>query len=276
MLQNKELFKISYTKLSTFRRCLQKYRWKYVEHYYPRSSIGQARGSAGHAALAEWHKNYDEQKSLDTAWQKWSDDGFEQNEEWQLLENALTRYFPWSKTHDKFRIIRSEYKFEIEYELMHQQKLFPILFEGYIDGVVKENDQIWLLENKFNKRISTKNLELDAQVTLYLLAMFNMQKSVEGVIYNIVRVGNTKIAKKEPAVRVRLHRNKEGLARVQKEILLQTIAMINFENGGEFYRNPTRNCSWDCPFYQACLSMQDDSLEPKHLLEQACYIRKDS
>ena len=268
-MSDEQIFNISHTKLSTFRRCRQQYHWKYKLKFYPPASMGQARGSAGHAALASWHVEYDAQKAMQAAWDQWDDSGYGEGDDWGLLERALLRYFPWSQENDSFKIITAEYKFEIEYETL------PILFLGFIDGVVTEADRIWLLENKFNKRVSTKNLELDAQATLYLLAIQNLGKTVDGVIYNIIRIGDTKVAEKEPAVRVRLHRNKAGLSYVQHEVLRQAEEMLKYEReGGQPYRNPTRDCSWDCSYYQACLSMQDDGIEPLEILESIANTRK--
>lgn len=266
METNKDIYQISHTKLATFRRCLQQFHWKYIDHYYPKSSIGQSCGTTGHAALAEWHTHHDSERSLKAAWNKWLSLGYREGEDWENLQNILTRYFEWSKVNDSFQVIESEFKFELLYG-----EEIPVLFIGFIDGIVVENGRTWLLENKFNKRASTSNLELDAQATLYLMAANFLEKNAEGVIYNIVRMGDTKIAQKEPAIRARLYRSRSGLDRVSQEIYEQAKIMLKYEKeGGIPYRNPTKDCSWDCPFYSACLSMQDDGIEPSSLLEYVC------
>jgi hypothetical protein len=62
---------------------------------------------------------------------------------------------------------------------------------------------------------------------------------------------------------------------VQYEVLRQAEEMLKYEReGGVPYRNPTRDCSWDCSFYQACLSMQDDGVEPLEILETIAHTKK--
>jgi hypothetical protein len=268
-------FGISHSKMGDFRRCRQRYHWKYISHYYPKSAMGQSRGTAGHAALAVWHSDYDPQKAMNAAWEKWSLDGYKQDEDWQLLEDALNRYFVWSKANDTFKMVEPEYKFEIEYE-------DPLItFVGYIDGIVEEQGKLWLLENKFWKRVDITNIEMDMQATLYLLAAGIMGKEVNGVIYNIVRIGDLKPHKTdpifvtEPVVRKLLHRNLAGLVHVQQEVLRQAEEMIAYQKGGTPYRNPTKDCTWDCSFYAPCMSMLDDGYESQQLLESVCLIKKE-
>jgi len=258
------VYNVSHTKLSTFRRCLQQFHWKYIDHYYPRSSSGQIRGLAGHAALAEWHRSQNAADALTAAWRTWAKEGLGEGAEWDLLEDVLKRYFAWSLENDKFKILKSEFEFKLRFE----NEGMPIILSGFIDGVIEEDGRTWLLENKFHKRASVQNLDLDPQVSIYMLGATVYGIPVQGAIYNVIRVGDSKIAQKEPAIRARLYRNPAGLERISDEILLQAKAMIDYqENGGIPYRNPTRDCGWDCPFYNACLSMQDNNVEPKELLE---------
>ena len=268
--EKKKLFSISHSKLSCYRRCLQQYHWKYVDKHYPRSSIGQIRGTAGHAALADWHVNYNKTSAMQAAWDSWSGESLADSPAWLLLANALNRYFAWSEENDTFKVLAAEYKFDIHYENP------PVRFTGYIDGIIEEKDgRRWLLENKFLKRVATKHLDMDIQATLYLLAAQLLGKEVEGVLYNIVRVGDAKIALTEPAVRKYLYRNAAGLKRVNREILYQAEQMLKYEKeGGHPYRNPTRDCSWDCSFFSTCLSMLDNGEESLEQLQSVCHIDK--
>lgn len=269
-MESDKIFSISYSKLACFRRCRQRYHWQYINKFFPKSSEGQVRGSAGHAALAEWHKTYDAETALKAAWMKWSAEGFTEGAGWDLTEETLQRYFQWSKENDTFRILSSEQKFEI---VFHQPR---VKFIGYIDGVVLQEDgRIWLLENKFNKRVETQHLVMDAQASAYLLAAKLLQQEAVGVLYNIIRVG-TKLAQTDPVVRASLYRNSLGLTYVQHEILRQAEEMIQYEQGGVPYRNPTKDCSWDCPFFTACLDLLEDGIESTQQLELVCNLnRKD-
>ena len=272
---NPKPFSLSHSKLQTFRRCLQKYYWKYVEGYYPPSSIGQVRGTAGHAALSSWHTYYNEELALDAAWGIWDQNNQVVGKEWDLLEASLLRYFEWSNNnHDEFKVLQAEREFEITYEVPEyildrkgkKSRHNTITLVGFIDGLVEDQGAIWLLENKFYKRMDNSPLDLDPQVSTYLLAEDILGTKVQGVIYNIVRVADTKVAVAEPVVRRRLNRNSEGLAHIQEEILAQTSQMIEFHQGGTPYRNPTKDCHWDCPFYSACLIYTDEGVYPKDQL----------
>lgn len=72
--------------------------------------MGQIRGSAGHAALANWHVNYKVDLALTAAWKHWYGENLQQNADWQLLEDSLLRYFEWSINNDTFKILHSEYE----------------------------------------------------------------------------------------------------------------------------------------------------------------------
>jgi len=262
-------FGVSYSKMSSFRRCKRRFHWQYMDKYYPPSTIGQVRGSAGHAALAVWHVEYNADKAMQAAWNKWAMEGQADGEEWLLLENSLNRYFVWSAEHDTFKLLEAEKKFDILYRVGDRE----VILTGFIDGVVKEDKRLWLLENKFYKRLDNSGLDMDAQVSTYLLAAHTLYPTVEGVIYNMVRVADTKIAVTEPVVRKRIYRNPAGLQKLEEEMLSQIKEMLVYQKGGEPYCNATKDCHWDCSFYSACLSMLDDGQEPKQILQALTQIR---
>lgn len=265
-------YSVSYSKMGQFRRCLQAYDWKYIQKYFPPSGIGQARGTCGHAALAVWHVNYDPQEAMQVAWDTWNENGYlEANADWLLLEEALNRYFIFSKEHDTFKMMVSEQKFDIEYELPTGPTA-SVIFTGYIDGIIEDADGQWLMEHKFLKQVDNGNKDLDHQSSLYLLAAQRLGFKVNGVLYNQIRMG-TKIAEKEPVLRRKVTRNMSGLDHIEHELLQQVKAMQTFERGGEVYRNPTKDCSWDCAFYNACLSLQDDGQMPTEILKQLIVTR---
>jgi hypothetical protein len=265
-------FGVSYSKMACFRRCLQQYDWKYVQKFYPPSGLGQVRGSAGHSALAAWHKDYDADKSMQSAWDRWFSEGQQDGPEWQILEDSLNRYFQWSSEHDTFKLLEAEKEFNIAYTIGE----VPFVLNGFIDGIVEEDNRLWLLENKFFKRMDDSGLEMDAQVSTYLLAAHTLYPKVEGVLYNMVRVADTKIAITEPVLRKRIYRNPEGLKRIEEEILSQVRDMLAYQKGGEAYRNATKDCHWGCSFYGACLSMLDDGQNPRKILENLTMIRSEN
>lgn len=262
-IMDNKIFSVSYSKMAAFRRCLQQYKWKYKDGYYTKSSMGQMRGTAGHSALAMWHKNYIKEEALNAAWNKWSSEGYEDNIEWQLLVSSLERYFIWSLANDTFKLLEAEKEFDITYEIEGQE---PFRLNGFIDGIVEEKNKLWILENKFYKNMQ-KPTDMDTQISLYMLAVRIINYEVQGVIYNMVRVADNKIAVTEPVVRKRIYKSSAGLDKIQDEMIQQVQAMRRYDTEGGTYRNVTADCNWNCSYFQACMSMADDGIEPKQMLE---------
>jgi hypothetical protein len=244
--------------------------------------MGQARGTAGHHALGVWYKERSKiktlaqldkasKKVLDAAWDKFQEEYPEADtasKQFESLEEALTRYVDWSFNlhNDDIEIITAEYKFEA--------KIGRHLLGGYIDGVVRYKKEVWLLENKFLKRVQTSNLAMDPQVSTYMLGAYLCGYSPIGVIYNIIRM-ETKIALKEPVVRSLQYRSIGGLTAKQVEIEAQADEIEDFlEKGGAIYRNETMDCSWDCPFYEVCLSITDSGSDEGMLAKFERRIRE--
>lgn len=246
----------SHTSLSTFRRCLQRYQWKYVDNHRPLPSLGLVRGSVGHETLASWYLDLDDEKALQVASNKLAEyeDLLDRdlNDEWDLIALVLQRYFHWARENDNFEVVTTEEEFELQ--------LDENTIIGFIDGIVKKSDNsIWLLEHKFQKQARTSHLNLDPQVSIYLWAARKMGYDVRGVFYNVIRMAKGGIAEREPTKRLSVFRNNEGLVYIEKEVSMQMHEMNKFHTTDvPVYRNPTRDCSWDCGFYDACLALNDD------------------
>lgn len=245
---------VSYSRMATYRRCLYKYYLNYVENLKPPvGSLGQIRGSAGHAALANWYsKGKDNERAMQTAWRTFQKEGGVDPEDFEPLREALERYFDWAEVGDKWEVQAVEKKFDFELEP-------GLRLMGYMDMIVEQSGHIWVVENKFLKQVSTGHLDLDPQVSTYMLGAFACGIQPVGVIYNIIRMSSGPTAQQDPVVRKLLYRNKEGLRAKLEEIKMQGRAMATFENeGGDIYRNETRDCSWDCPYFQVCLGITDN------------------
>lgn len=245
---------VSYSRLSTYRRCLYRYYLNYVERLTPPvGSLGQIRGSAGHAALAKWYsKGKDDARAMDAAWNTFFKEGGVNHEDFEPLREALERYFEWAKVGDKWKVQAVERKFDFELEP-------GLRLLGYMDMIVEQSGHLWVVENKFLKQVSTGHLDLDPQVSTYMLGAMACGIEPVGVIYNIIRMSSGPTAERDPVVRKLLYRNKEGLRAKLEEIKMQGRAMAKFESeGGDIYRNETRDCSWDCSYFQLCLSITDN------------------
>jgi hypothetical protein len=249
----REITTFSHSMLSSWKRCKQRFQWSYVDGYIGPPSLGQARGSAGHAAMDHYYSNdRDIFSSLEIAYNKFVEIlGPDYNEkEWDLLEMILIRYHNWAIENDKFEVLSTEEHFELD---------FPNgVLQGFIDGVVKVKDSVWLLEHKFNKNAQTAHLDIDAQVSTYMLAAHLLGYKPTGVLYNIIRVSDGPTAKKSPVERRMVYRNPEGLQVFAREISDQMLEIKrHLAEGGFVYRNLNSDCSWDCPFLGVCLSISD-------------------
>jgi len=67
------------------------------------------------------------------------------------------------------------------------------------------------------------------------------------------------IAATEPVVRRPVYRNSEGLHIIESELSNQMQELNKYRKEGnlKIYRNPTKDCHWDCAFYNVCLSLND-------------------
>jgi cellulose biosynthesis protein BcsQ len=127
------------------------------------------------------------------------------------------------------------------------------------------------MEHKFNKQVSVSHIDLDPQMSLYMLAAWEMGIEARGILFNVIRVAEGGIAAKEPVVRRQVYRNQEGLALIKAEISIQMDEMREFHEGnGRVFRNPTKDCSWDCGFFATCLSMNDDGDAASALARVPC------
>ncbi|KON33811.1 hypothetical protein AC477_01090, partial [miscellaneous Crenarchaeota group-1 archaeon SG8-32-1] len=204
--------KLSYTSLATFRRCKMRYKWKYIDDYAPPSSINQAMGGVGHAGLGAWYTSLADELSTEEAKEaafqaadlKLSEYerelGNELPDTWDNASLILDRYFDWSLGNDSFVAHEIEHKFEL--------RIDDFVIIGYIDGIVElERDgSLWILEHKFTKQVRTKHLEIDPQISLYMLAARATGFDVRGAYYNVVRTTITGKAEKEPVVRMPVYR----------------------------------------------------------------------
>jgi hypothetical protein len=245
----------SHTKMAAWRRCKLRYKWQYLDKYQTPPSSGQIKGSVGHSGLAEWYRSGSRTSAIKVASAKLFEYertlNLDLGEDWELLELVLDRYMEWSEENDDFSaVLGIEEKFVLD--------VMDFKLKGFIDGIVTMNGVNWLLEHKFMAQARTKHLELDPQVSIYLYAARKLGFDPRGVLYNVVRMGKTGISDREPVVRLPVYRNLEGLIAIEHEMINQMQDIENFHAGaGLIYRNPTADCSWDCGFFDACLSIND-------------------
>ena len=248
--------KYSHSSLATYRRCRYRYWLQYVQNYISPAGRGQVRGTAGHAALAAWYK--DSQRDNDAAMKAASDiftnteleTGWDLAKDWEEMQLVLMRYFAWARVHDQFEALEIELKYDIP--------IGAYTLTGYIDGIVSKGGYNYVLEHKFVKQASLAHIPLDMQVSIYMLAAHRLGYNPIGTFYNIIRMGERGISVTEPVLRTIAYRNSEGLAVIEYELENNMKEVDEFlAKGGLVYRNPTKDCTWDCSFYDACLSLND-------------------
>lgn len=263
----------SYSSMATWRTCKYKYYLQYVLDYSSPPGMGQARGTVGHAALAEWYTNgMDNEKALKKAEGELTNieiaNDWDMAKDWEHLSLVLKRYFDWARGNDRFdKVLSTELKYEVEIE---GHKLI-----GFIDGVIESKKQVWILEHKFLKQASTQNVTLDMQISTYMIAATLLGYHPHGVMYNVIRMTETGIASTQPVLRTYAYRNSEGLSLITQELVLQMEEMDKFHTeGGVVYRNPTKDCNWACSFKDVCLSL-NDSGEAESVLSRMPKISRD-
>jgi hypothetical protein len=258
--------RFSHSSLASWRRCRYQYWLKYIKNYISPPGKGQQKGLVGHAALAEWYRtDMDDEKAMKVASEAITnielESGLELSEAWDELSIVLTRYFNWARANDRFEIVRTKEgkpSIELEYEI----EIDGMKLMGYIDGVVQKGNYTYVLEHKFVQRAEVNHIDLDMQVSIYMLAGHKLGYNPYGTFYNVIRMGgktDKSIAAREPVLRGLTYRNAEGLAVVEYELGNQMREVTKFnKEGGLVYRSPTKDCSWDCSFYQVCLSLNDN------------------
>jgi hypothetical protein len=179
------------------------------------------------------------------------------------------------------------------------------IYSGTFDGVYRDRrtGKIWLMEHKTaNQTPATGYLELDdqagsyyafAEIILKHLGIMQKDEHIEGIMYNFLRKGlpdmrpqnekgqylnkNGTVSKVQPKplfMRHPVFRTEKQRAKMIDEIKaeVQLIEMYRTHQLPLTY-TPTKDCSWDCSFYQMCQLYQsgDDWKE----FRDAMFTRRD-
>lgn len=158
-----------------------------------------------------------------------------------------------------------------------------IEYAGTFDGVYldEEDGRIKLMEHKTAAAISTKHLSLDDQAGSYWAIATNVlrhqklirpKQTIAGITYNFARKAKPD---DRPTNELGQYLNKDGsVSKVQgsprfvreliprtayerrvqiKRIQNEAIAMEAYREGSlPLIKNPTKDCSWDCDFFDMC------------------------
>jgi len=214
-------------------------------------------------------------------------------------EELLTNYLDHWGRDRSWDVIAPEQRFEA---LVPDRNGKPVVrLFGTFDGVYRDlNDgnRPKLMEHKTAAAIYTGHLELDEQGGTYVTVathtcrdqgLIGENETIEEITYNFLRKGkkddrptNEKgqslnkdgtISKTQPSplfVRLPITRSRAEQGTQLRRIAEEVESMNDFRRGDrELWKNPTRDCSWDCDFYEMCLlheSSPDDADEFKSMV----------
>lgn len=189
---------ISYSKISTWKRCWKKYYYKYILGIKPKERPSAPRmGNMGHKGLQAKEEGKDWKQTIIDYWkdemnnmpEQFIDD--ETKDELELVIKILERYFNhhnYFRHPDERNIIEPETRFSVSIPYSNNELI------GYMDKVIEvPNEGIWLIDNKFttmNLEKKLEKLELNEQIDYYSWALSKMfpNKTVMGAIWNGIRL----------------------------------------------------------------------------------------
>ena len=229
---------LSYSKMLTFNRCPQKYKYRYVDKYQPedyKSPKVMVWGSYMHHLLEQYFKCIKSGKNtpvqlvhypLQTA-----DEYCKENplvdeygirgEVEAIFRNYVLEYW---QTDTKLEVVETELKFTMPIYTNEGDET-GVYLTGYVDALLRDPDTglVYIMEHKttsLSVESRTVNLALDDQVSLYCIAMQDLGYKVGGVIYDVIR-------KKIPSEPKLLKNGKMSVASVDTTYQIYLNALIS-------------------------------------------------
>jgi len=208
-----------------------------------------------------------------------------------LGKHMLNYYLATYGLDEKWEIIAPEQTFAVTISDPRSGVGYPTgdrvrplaVYVGTFDGVYRnrETGKIWLLEHKTAAQINTKHLVLDDQPGSYLMVAETVlrnqgkigpHETIEGVMYNFLakrkpsdkprdakgrylnKDGSvSKIQPSDTLLRQPVRRSIKQKLMMEKRIQTEAIQMEPFRTDFDaLTKNPTRDCSWDCSFFELC------------------------
>jgi hypothetical protein len=205
---------------------------------------------------------------------------------------------------ETWHVIAPEQTFQIEIPYRTKAGVL-VLYCGTFDLVYRDlrTDEIWLGEHKTAKAISLGHLPLDDQAGSYWAVASRVLQhegvlgkgdSIAGIMYNFLRKGfpderprnaegqylnkDGSVSKnqaaplfvREPVERTRKERATQ-LRRIQNEAYWMRAAK---KAPDQIYKNPTRDCQWDCSFFDMC-QLHEKGGEDWMEFRDAMYVSRD-
>lgn len=235
----------SNTSTSTFRRCKYKYHLSYGKEKIgvaTEKGPGLKMGSAGHMAFKAYYSGKSIKTAHDWAYESFAPSNEAEEKKFEVLKTVLKNYWPIAKT-DRWKIIEIEKKVEVG----RYQGIFDLI-------ITNPNGKIWIVDHKFNRSHSTSHLDVDTQVSYYLLLAQKLGIDAQGLLYNIIPTDG---GKDHYPIRKLVSRSPTFLKNFEKDLEAQVQEMDRFYTEPTPYRNFTKDCSYDCEFYFQCLKSME-------------------
>lgn len=194
---------------------------------------------------------------------------------------VLDHYIETYGDDDMIEIIQPEMPFQVD--VHNEAGKYICTYTGIFDAVIKHRatKEVGLFEHKTAGTISTNHLTLDEQAGAYWLfapeflrsrGILKKGQDLDMVLYNFLRKSkpderpqneagqrlnkNGDVSKVQPPpyfLRYPVYRSHEDRETVLQRIIMET-REIKLVRAGKLgiYKNPTRDCSWDCGFFDMC------------------------
>lgn len=228
----------SHSSTTTFKRCLYKFHEYYGgEKRESQRNYSQRLGHAGHVALAAYYAGKSIQDSIDHGYEDYNPGTGEEVTAYKGLEKTLVRYFTVA-ARDGWTVRA------VEKEVRYGKLM------GILDLIIEtKQGQRFIVDHKLQKSTNLGHLDVDDQVSFYLMMADMLDLQVDGFLLNLIPTGPEGLA---PIRRI-VNRSPLFLKRYKEEMDLQVELIERFLSAPTPIRNFTRDCRWDCDLYQTCL-----------------------
>lgn len=218
-------------------------------------------------------------------------DSDETHEQANLAEGVIKHYFQWSKENDNFKVLGTEIEFQVPFEKFVFTGRFDVLVE--INGKYwimehKTASQLSTRHTLMDKQITTyimaaREKGVPVEGVIYntlkkavpekpkilkngkLSTALNQNITYSTYMEAINELGHDPSAYQEVLEKLRARENpffsreyvtrtEEALLEAKKDIIRTELIKSSLEELNLFPRNETRDCSWDCPFFDLCLT----------------------
>lgn len=284
----------SNSEFKTFKRCRRKWYFGYyraLTAYEPWTGP-LAVGTRMHVALAAMYdpvnprdpiESMEQLIEMDRAKNEDPSDEDEKvfNKEADLCRAMIEGYVEWlaeTGADEFYEPLGAEELVEAEFPIDDAEGV-PVHIVGRLDQKIRRLDDgaLMFLDHKTCQTFKVPWLELDEQMLMYHLLqklMHPEEEHVAGGVYNMLRkVKRTATAKPPFYERLVITHNEEELRNYWVRVTGMVLDMLDVErklNEGADHRfvaypNPTRDCNWDCEFFNAC-ALTDDGSHVEELL----------